>query len=550
MKRLLTILALLGVAANFSFAADPAPLKPNVLFIAVDDLRPELGCYGRDYIKSPNIDGLARSGMVFNRAYCQQAVCSPTRSSLMTGTRPDTTKVWDLVTHFRTALPDVVTLGQHFKNNGYFVQGMGKIYHGGYDDPATWSVPWQNPKASVYVLPENITLNQRNIQGEPDGESGDNSGASLSAYSLSKTNASGKDKPAVATAGQKPKKKAKKAVAANQGGETAGDVKASRHDTLGPAYECADVPDNTYTDGKVCDLAVKTLQDISKKPQPFFLAVGFIKPHLPFVSPKKYWDLYDPAKIELASNPFLPKDAPDYAILPGSEMRKYHGIPEGHVPDDLARTLKHGYYAGVSFTDAQVGKVLAELDRLGLRKNTIVILWGDHGWKLGEHDAWCKHSNVENDVNAPLILSVPAMKNAGAHTDALVEYVDIYPTLSELAGLPLPGHLEGTSFKPLLDDPKRPWKTAAFSQYPRSQKGGLMGYTMRTDRYRFTVWVGRVDHSKVDAIELYDHINDPQENTNLAAHAEQAATVEQLMTQWKKGWQGAKPPAVASAALK
>ena len=544
---ILTILAVGSGALSLAAAEKTSP-KPNILFIAVDDLRPELGCYGKDYIKSPNIDGLAKTGMVFNRAYCQQAVCSPTRSSLMTGTRPDTTKVWDLVTHFRKALPDVVTLGQHFKNNGYFVQGMGKIYHGALNDPATWSVPWQNPKAPIYVLPENVALDGKNIQGEPDGEKGDNSGASLSSYSLTKTNASGKDTAASVSAGPKPKKKAKKAADVSQTSDTiAGDVKSSRHNSRGPAYECADVPDNTYTDGKVADLAVKTLQEISKKPEPFFLAVGFIKPHLPFVSPKKYWDLYDPAKIELAPNPFLPKDAPPYAILPGGELRLYHDIPEGHIPDDLARTLKHGYYAGVSFTDAQVGKVLAELDRLGLRKNTIVILWGDHGWKLGEHDAWCKHSNVENDVNAPLILSVPGMKNAGAHTDALVEYVDIYPTLSELAGLPLPGHLEGTSFKPLLDDPKRVWKTAAFSQYPRSQKGGLMGYTMRTDRYRFTVWVGRADHSKVDAIELYDHLNDPQENTNLATHAEQAATVEQLMGQWKKGWQGAKPPVIASS---
>ena len=274
-------------------------------------------------------------------------------------------------------------------------------------------------------------------------------------------------------------------------------------------------------------------------------AVGFVKPHLPFVSPKKYWDLYDPAKIELAPNPFRPKNAPEYAILPGSEMRAYHGIPEGSIPPDLARQLKHGYYAAVSYTDAQVGKVLAELDRLGLRKHTIVILWGDHGWKLGEHDAWCKHSNVENDVNAPLLLSVPDMKNAGTHTDALVEFVDIYPTLSELAGLSLPSHLEGTSFKPLLDDPKREWKSAAFSQYPRNAGktggGALMGYSMRTDRYRFTVWVSRNDHAKVNAIELYDHQADPQENTNIAKEPANAELVAKLMEQWKKGWQGAKP---------
>jgi arylsulfatase A-like enzyme len=216
------------------------------------------------------------------------------------------------------------------------------------------------------------------------------------------------------------------------------------------------------------------------------------------------------------------------------------------VQPGLARQLKHGYYASVSYTDAQVGKVLDELDRLGLRDNTIVILWGDHGWKLGEHDAWCKHTNTENDTNAPLILSVPGMKNAGGKSDALVEFVDIYPTLSELAGLPLPGHLEGTSFTPLLDQPARAWKTAAFSQYPRNGDGTrLMGYSMRTDRYRLTVWVERNDHSKVHATELYDHQTDPQENANIAGVPANAALVAGLLEQWKTGWKGAVPVARA-----
>jgi arylsulfatase A-like enzyme len=194
--------------------------------------------------------------------------------------------------------------------------------------------------------------------------------------------------------------------------------------------------------------------------------------------------------------------------------------------------------------DAQVGKILDELDRLGLREKTIIVLWGDHGWKLGEHDAWCKHSNAENDTNAPLLLSVPGMKHTGTRTDALVEFVDIYPTLSELAALPLPAHLEGRSFKPVLEDPRRSWKQAAFSQYPRGQAGRpLMGYSMRTDRYRFTAWVERHDHSKVDAIELYDHQTDPQENTNIAAEPANQALVERLTAQWRTGWRGAVPPA-------
>ena len=497
MKFVLRLLPLLGCAA-LAGAAD----RPNVLFIAVDDLRPELGAYGFNYIKSPNIDRIAKAGITFNRAYCQQAVCSPTRSSLMTGTRPDTTKVWDLETHFRTALPNVVTLGQHFKQHGYFVQGMGKIYHGGFDDPATWSVPWQTPKAATYALPANVALHARqNAVTEPDG-------------------------PAAKKGGKK-----KKAP--------------TPRNSRGPAFEGADVPDNTFQDGKVAELAVSTLRELRDKKEPFFLAVGFIKPHLPFVSPKKYWDLYDPAKIQLAPNKFRPKDAPEYAVLPGGEMRAYHGIPEGSIPDDLARQLKHGYYAAISYMDAQVGRLLDELDRLGLAKNTIVILWGDHGWKLGEHDAWCKHSNVENDTNVPLLLSVPGMKHAGTRSNGIVEFVDIYPTLSELVGLPLPSHLEGMSFKPLLENPQRSWKQAAFSQYPRpagrSGIGALMGYSMRTERYRFTVWVARNDHSKVDAIELYDHQTDPQENRNIAQLPANAALVEKLMTQWRGGWKGAMP---------
>lgn len=491
----LLALALLALGTVPLRAAD----RPNVLFVAVDDLRPEFGAYGANYVKSPNLDRLAKAGVTFHRAYCQQAVCSPTRSSLLTGTRPDTTKVWDLVTHFRTALPDVVTLPQHFKNNGYFVQGMGKIYHGGFDDPVSWSVPWQTPKAQTYGHPENNRYGRPGT--DPDDAKGEKAGA---------------------------KKKS-----------------AEKRNSRGPAFEGADVPDNTFQDGKVAELAVATLREMKAKQQPFFLAVGFVKPHLPFVAPKKYWDLYDPAKIQLAPNKYRPKDAPDYSILPGGELRSYKDIPESSIPDDLARQLKHGYYAAISYMDAQLGKVLDELERLGLREKTIVVLWGDHGWKLGEHDAWCKHSNSENDTNGSLLLSAPGLKTAGAHSRSILEFVDIYPTLADLAGLPLPKHLEGISFKPVLENPGRTWKQAAFSQYPRpgskSGSGQLMGYSMRTDRHRFTVWVARNDASKVEAIELYDHTTDPQENQNLAGRKENAALVDKLMAQWKAGWRGALP---------
>ncbi len=463
--------------AHVAHAAEATPKKPNILFIAVDDLRPELGCYGASYIKSPNIDRIAKAGIVFNQAFCQQAVCSPSRASLMTGTRPDTTKVWDLKTHFRKALPDVVTLGQHFKQHGYFVQGMGKIYHGTLDDAPTWSVPWQSPDVATYALSE---------ANPKKGKTGFNS--------------------------------------------------------RGPAFESAEVPDETFADGKVTDLAVSALRELSAKPEPFFLAVGFMKPHLPFVAPKKYWDLYDPSEITLAANKFRPVGAPKYAVTPGAELRNYSGIPQGSIPDDLARHLKHGYYAAISYSDAQIGKLLDEVDRLGMAENTIVILWGDHGWKLGEHAAWCKHTNTEDDTRSPLLLSVPGMKNSGTRTDALVEFVDIYPTLSELAGLPLPDHLEGTSFMPLLADPQLPWKSAVFSQYPRSSGGKkLMGYSMRTKNHRFTLWVDRKNHSTVAATELYDHRIDPQENQNIAAKPENADLVKELSAQLRVGWKDARP---------
>jgi arylsulfatase A-like enzyme len=512
LKYTLFLVALL-VPTLYAQSSNTSTARPNVLFIAVDDLRPELGCYGKDYMKTPNIDALSKTGMVFEHAYCQQAVCSPSRSSLLTGTRPDTTQVWDLFTHFRTALPNVVTVQQNFMNQGYFVQGMGKIFHGGYNDPASWTVPWVTPAAPIYVAAESLRVSPLKTEAEPDD-------------TVKQT----MDK-------EHPKKKKKKALASDEDGPG----------TRGPAFEHANVPDNTYQDGKVADLAIETLNQLKNKKEPFFLAVGFIKPHLPWVAPQKYWDMYDESKIALAPNPFLAKDSPSYAVNPNDgEIRHYHGIPaSGPFSDDLARQLKHAYYAGVSYTDAQVGRVMAELDRLGLRDNTIVVLWGDHGWKLGEHSGWGKHTNVENDTNAPLILSAPNMKAKGTHSTALVEFVDIYPTLSDLAGLSIPSTVEGLSFKPLLDNPNLPWKKAAFSQYPRATgktgAGALMGYSMRTARYRFTVWVARKDHSKVDAIELYDHETDPQENVNIANLPENKALVADLMLEWKAGWRSAMP---------
>lgn len=455
--------------------------RPNILFIAVDDLRPDLGCYGVPEVKTPHIDRLARRGVVFGRAYCQQAVCSPSRSSVMTGCRPDTTKVWDLETHFRKALPDVVTVGQHFRQNGWHVEGMGKIFHGGYDDPPTWSVPWRAPRGPVYAKPENRPPGARD--GGGDGERGQR----------------------------------------------------------GPAFESADVPDDFFRDGKTAAWAVETLTARAKQRDPFFLAVGFSKPHLPFIAPKRYWDLYDPNRIRLAPNPRRPDGAPDWAILPGGELRNYRDIPRGPIPADLARTLIHGYRAATSYTDALVGRLLDALDRERLADNTVVVLWGDHGWKLGEHGAWCKHSNAENDTNAPLIVAAPGKGRAGRRTEALVEFVDIYPTLCELAGLPVPAHCEGDSLVRLLDQPRTRWKDAVFSQYPRPVgRRNLMGVSMRTDRHRYTRWVDAADRTTVAAVELYDHRVDPAENRNIADSPSAKAVVAELEQQWKAGWKGAR----------
>jgi arylsulfatase A-like enzyme len=397
--------------------------RTNVLFIAVDDLRPQLGCYGDPLAKTPNLDRLASQGVLFNRAYCQQAVCSPSRTSLLTGRRPDTTKIYNLEDHFRTTIPDVVTLPQHFKNSGYHTQALGKIYHGALDDKASWSVPSTGVTGPAYGPKVMADIRKRREE-----------------------------------------------MAAKGGGATKQQLNRLNK---GPAWQAPNVEDNALNDGATADNAIKALNEVKDKP--FFLAVGFVKPHLPFVAPTKYFDLYPPAEqIPLPPDMKRPANAPDLAFTRNfGELRGYVGMPKDMDPvtDQQASELIRGYYAATSYMDAQVGRVIAELEKLGLRENTIVILWGDHGWHLGEQGQWCKHTNFENAARAALMISVPGRTGEtptrGAKTDALVEFVDIYPTLCQLAGLDLPSGLEGTSFVPLLSDPTRAWKSAAFSQYPR-----------------------------------------------------------------------------------
>lgn len=476
----------------------------NVLFIAVDDLRTALGCYGDQNAITPNIDRLAERGMVFRRAYCQQAVCNPSRASLMTGLRPDTIKVWDLIshfrhevseemadlpqfthgTHFREATPDVVTLPQYFKQHGYHTQSVGKIYHGSpqAQDAISWTVPetlnvvW---KRNDYLLPENQT------------------------------------EPADRWPGHKMS-----------------------------ATEAADVADNAYGDGQVAEAAIKILADIKEKP--FLLAIGFRKPHLPFTAPRKYWDMYDPDQISSPSHPQKPISIPDYAWHNSRELRGHKDIPDiGELPDSLIQKLRHGYYACVSYMDAQVGKLLDALDEHELTDNTVVILWGDHGYHLGEKALWCKTTNYELDTRAPLIISAP---NSGVGTsNALVEFVDIYPTLLDCCGLPPRDVLEGDSLIPLLEQPNREWKQAAFSQFPRpwmyQGEPEVMGYTIRTDRYRYTEWV-QFRSGESLTCELYDHHDDSDEIRNVADNLAYSQEKEYLSRMLREGWRGARPQSV------
>jgi len=488
---------------------------PNILFIPVDDLRTELGVYGNTIIKTPNIDNLAAQGVTFNRTYCQQAVCNPSRASLLTGLRPDSIQVWDLRTDFRDNVPDVVTLPQYFKKNGYTTIGLGKTFHNNDPDTVSWSVVPQHiagfpfdPDA-VYVTKENTDIQQMKIQKMKDAG-------------------------------------------------------ISRIDQLGHWYvkanatEIADVDDDAYYDGAQTTLAIEILQRLKKEKKPFFLSVGYYRPHLPFNAPRKYWDLYDRNEIPLADNQFVPEGSPAYLVHGEAELRGYsdsHDLPlpsEKPWDENRQREIKHAYYASISYTDAQIGRLLNELKRLGLDSNTIIVLWGDHGWKLGEHNGWCKQTNYEIDTRVPFIISGAGVKAKGKHSDALTELVDIYPTLCDMANLGIPGYLQGSSMAPLLEKPGLEWKSAAFSQFLLGRYGRTktieserMGYAIRTDRYRYIEWYywKKDDKERGDFIlaELFDHETDPEENINLANKPEYKEIVKMLSEKLNKGWRYSKP---------
>jgi choline-sulfatase len=443
----------LALPAAFGKTEAAARDKPNVLFIAVDDLRPQLGCYGQAQMHSPNIDRLAAGGFRFGRAYCNVPVCGASRASLMTGIRPARNRFVTYSTWAEKDAPGVTTLNTHFRKHGYYAVSLGKVFHHAGDNAQGWSEqPWrpENPWMG-YLLPESRRAWEENRK------------------------------------------------------------KTERGRALGPPTEAADVPDDAYADGRLAGRAVADLRRLAGKDEPFFLAVGFYKPHLPFLAPKKYWDLYPEDEISLPDNYYRPKDAPDAAIHNWGELRAYAGVPQkGPVSDAMARELIRGYYASTSFTDAQIGKLLDELDRLKVADETIVILWGDHGWNLGEHTLWCKHCCFETSMRVPLLVRAPGFEG-GNSTDALVEYIDIYPSLCQLAGLPLPDHLDGRSFVPLINDPDLPWKEAAIGRFGP-------GDTIRTDRYRFTEYTD--EQGDVIARMLYDHRRDPNENVNLSERPE------------------------------
>ncbi|QDU83281.1 Choline-sulfatase [Planctomycetes bacterium Pla163] len=466
-----------GRAPGDSPGGASSATRPNVLFISIDDLRCELPAYGSEHVLAPNLTAFADRALTFERAYCQFASCCPSRTSVLTGVRPDTSGVHDQDQHFRDTLPDVVTLPQHFKEHGWTTRAVGKVHHGNLVDERSWSEPWMPIKDEVVQYADSAI-----------------------------------------------------GVAAR-----------------GRAFEAAAVDDGTFHDGLVARRGVEALTEFAARSgggsnggerEPFFLALGFLRPHLPFVAPQRYFDAYPLESIELASYRERPAGAPSNAILDGAELRMFEGVPDGPLPDELARELRRAYWAATSYVDAQVGLVLDALDRLGLADDTVVVIWSDHGYKLGEFGAWCKKTTVELDTRVPLLLRAPGVTRAGSRTAGLVELVDLYPTLAEVCGLPLPAHLEGTSFAPLLVDPERAWKSAVFSQQTRGAVPDRMrvGLSMRTERYRLTRWVRMADRDEVLDVELYDHTNDPLELVDVSdatgREGELAALTEQLLAGW------------------
>lgn len=438
--RLLVCILLLSVSA----LAD----KPNILFIAVDDLRTELNCYGETEVKTPNIDQLAASALVFNRAYCNIPVCGASRSSLMSGIYPTEKRFSKFTSKVSEDTPGAKTLPQIFKENGYTTLSRGKIFHDPKDsDSESWSEPAWRAKSPKWLDPE-------------------------TGKKLSKTKKRGR------------------------------------------IYELPDVKDNEYADGMVAEKVIEDLRKCKESGKPFFIACGFVKPHMPFYAPKKYWDLYDRKSIKLADNLFFPENAPK--LLKGSTEFQSYYLDEMKInSEQFHRVMKHGYMACVSYIDKLVGDVLAELKTLDLEKDTIVVFWGDHGWHLGEHNFWGKHNTMHLSTRIPLIVKVPGLKSG--RSNSLVETVDIFPTLCELAGLKKPSQVQGLSFNKILNNPQEKFRDHIYSRYGP-------GDAIVSEHFSFTRF-------KDNSIMLYDHRKDPKENLNVASNPEYAPVIKLMQQQ-------------------
>lgn len=480
------------------FAAFAAK-QPNIVFISIDDLRVELNCYGASHIKSPNIDKLAQRGMLFNKAYCQQALCSPSRTSIMTGTYPETNGVlaWNSrdEAHTTEVIDQLLTFPQYLRENGYNTLTIGKVYHGE-SDPEDWTeeskrgaAKYQDPKTRADILAREKKF--------------------------------------------APKKKSMTPWAYNKA-------------TSGPATECYDGDPLSSNDAQKALGAIDLLRKYANDDKPFMLALGLTSPHLPFVAPKQFWDLYDRDQIDVPSRED-PVGGWEHALVPsGYEIRSYCDTPGGDQPFNDAKTkeLRHGYYAATSYVDFLVGLVMDELETLGVADNTLIMLWGDHGWKIGEYGDWSKYTAIEHDARVPLIVAGPGVK-AGAKTDALVDLVDMYPTLCEVAGLDVPEHVEGTSFVPLFGNPERAWKKAAYSFYDREADKKVigMGRSIRTAKYRYTEWRDQVTNELI-ARELYDHSETMLATVNLANNPEYRSVVKQHAALLAKGTEGFQPEGI------
>lgn len=513
-----TLLIALGLAVSLFSACDGGAAGgpsdgPNVLFIVVDDLRCELGCYGADYAITPNIDALAARGMAFDRAYVQVAVCNPSRVSMLTGLRPDTTGVFTLVQPFRRYAPHAVTLPQHFAANGWHSAGIGKIFHQPFPDPVSWSEPkWRvgsgNPNARDPALREACDFWTWSEEQR----------AELMSW--------------------------------RRGALASGRPRALIQRVRPPATNDEAVEDEQRFEGAMVHTVLGQLPELAAREEPFFLAVGFVLPHLPFTAPKGYWDLYERDALPLAGSPALPQGAPRMALNSMYELRDYLDFVDcpfpwdGSLDEADARRLVHGYLAATSFVDAQIGRLLAGLEASGEADNTIVVLWSDHGWKLGDHGSWGKMTNYEDDTRVPLIIFDPRRDEPGRRCARLVEAIDLYPTLCELAGAPIPSSLEGRSLVPLLEDPEQPWAEAAYSQFLRDNPGDgygvdrmWMGHAVRSATHRYVAWRD-FETKELYAEELYDHRDDPNESRSVLDDADQAGVLQRMQELERSRWPG------------